>query len=110
VTDVEPPSGPDAAASGGGFASILNTTPKVIGSITALIAAISRLLIALNKAGLLGDGNGNEQEEAKSLFGPVDRPAGRVYFNGKTMYVHARGKTTPWCTSPIRERPCKTSP
>ena len=72
----------------------------MIGSITALIAAISGLLIALNKAGLLGDGNGSEtgtttSEEAKSLFGPVDRPAGNVYFNGKTMYVHAKGKTTP---------------
>jgi hypothetical protein len=95
VTDVEPPSGPDDADSGGGFVSLLNTTPKVIGSITALIAAISGLLIALNKAGLLGDGNDPETEEAKSLFGPVDRPFGRVYFNGKTMYVHANGKTTP---------------
>ena len=95
MTDVEPPSGPEDADSGGGFASILNTTPKVIASITALIAAISGLLIALTTAGILGDRNGNEPEEAKSLFTPVDRPAGRVYFNGKTMYVHAKGKTTP---------------
>ena len=96
MTDVEPPSGPDDADSGGGFASILNTTPKVIASITALIAAISGLLIALTTAGILGDRNGNEpEEEAKSLFTPVDRPAGRVYFDGKTMYVHAKGKTTP---------------
>ena len=95
MSDAEPPVGPDDADSGGGFASILNTTPKVIGSITALIAAISGLLIALRQAGLLGDGNGPETEEAKSLFQPMNRPTGRVYFDGKTMYVHTKEPATP---------------
>jgi hypothetical protein len=102
VTDAEPPAGPDDAEAGGGFASLLNTTPKVIGAITALIGAVSGLLIALNKAGLLGDGNGNgngtsTSKGVKSLFGELTRPIGRVYFDvdGKTMYVRAAMPRTP---------------
>jgi hypothetical protein len=100
VSETEPPVAPDDAESAGGFASFLNSTPKVIGAITALIGAVSGLLIALNRAGLLGDGNGSStgtttSEEAETLFGPMTRPVGRVYFDGKTMYVRAATPRTP---------------
>jgi len=39
MSDPEPPSGPDDD-SVSGLSSLLNSTPKVIGSITALIGAI----------------------------------------------------------------------
>jgi hypothetical protein len=95
VSDPEPPVAPDDAESAGGFASFLNSTPKMIGAITALIGAVSGLLIALNRVGLLGDGNGSSSEEAETLFGPMTRPVGRVYFDGKTMYVRAAMPRTP---------------
>jgi hypothetical protein len=100
VTDAEPPPAPDDADSGGGFTSFLNSTPKVIGAITALIGAVTGLLIALDRVGWLGDGNGGStgtttSEEAKSLFGSMTRPVGRVYFDGKTMYVRAGMPRTP---------------
>ena len=100
MTDAEPPAGPEEADPTGGFASVLNSTPKMIGAITALIGAISGLLIALNKAGVLGDGEGGgsgttTSEEAESLFTPGRSPAGRVYFDGKTMYVRVNDSNAP---------------
>ena len=95
MSDAEPPLAPDDADSGGGFASLLNSTPKVITAITALIGAVSGLLLALNKAGWLGDGNGSAtgtttSEAAEFPFGPRNDLDGRVYFVDKTMYVTAK--------------------
>lgn len=102
MTDAEPPQGPDDADSGGGFASLLNSTPKVITAITALIGAVSGLLIALNKAGIIGDGgssggNGTTTtEEAEGLFKAGKSPAGRVYFDEDgTMYVRVNRAEAP---------------
>jgi hypothetical protein len=67
----------------------------VIGSITALIGAISGLLIALNKVGLLGGGDVTTSRVAHGLFSPIKRPIGRVYFDGTTMYVKAAQPRTP---------------
>jgi len=73
----------------------------VITAIAALIGAVSGLLIALNKAGVLGDGGGGGSsgttttEEADSLFQAGRSPAGRVYFDGKTMYVRVNNAKAP---------------
>jgi hypothetical protein len=92
VDDLEPPESPDSDA-GGGLTSFLNNTRNVIGAITALILAISGLLVALDRAGILGgddgDGTTTETRPPDSLFGPITRPIGRVYFDGDTMYVRA---------------------
>ena len=97
MTDAEPPSAPDDDSSGSGLIAFLSSTPKMIGSITALIGAISGLLLALNKAGLLGGDNSEppETKPAQSLFSPMTRPVGRVYFDGTTMYVKAAQPRTP---------------
>ena len=100
MTDAEPPLGSDDADSGGGFASLLNSTPKVIGAITALIGAVSGLLIALNKTGVIGDSGSSgttttTEEEAETLFKSGRSPAGRVYFDGKTMYVRVNNAKAP---------------
>jgi hypothetical protein len=98
MNDPEPPAGLDDD-SGSGLSSFLNSTPKMIGSITALIGAITGLLLALNKAGLLG-GDGVEAgttqpQPADGLFSPIRRPVGRVYFDGTTMYVKAAKARAP---------------
>ena len=90
---------------GGGLGAFLSSAPRVIGSITALIGAVTGLLIALNKTGVIGgdgdDGGSTiptETVEANSIFEPLDRPPiGRVYFdgNGKTMYVRATKPNNP---------------
>jgi hypothetical protein len=68
----------------------------VIGSLTALIGAISGLLIALNNVGILGNGDTPiTSKPAESLFSPMTRPIGRVYFEGTTMYVKAAQPRTP---------------
>jgi hypothetical protein len=100
VTNAEPPVEPDSGESAGGFAGTLNSTPKVIGAITALIGAVTGLLIALNKVGFLGDGEGGgggttTTEEAEGLFQPIERPSGRVQFDGKTMYVRVNSPRAP---------------
>jgi hypothetical protein len=90
--DLEPPAeSHDPDVERGGVSSFLNSTRNVIGSITALIVAISGLLIALNKTGLL-DGNDDDEPTTETtptagLFAPITRPIGRVYFDGETMYV-----------------------
>jgi hypothetical protein len=96
LADLEPPAEPPESGAGGGIASFLNSTRGVIGSITALIVAVSGLLVALNRIGVLGgddDGTttrGTETTPTPRLFGEMTRPIGRVYFNGETMYVTAR--------------------
>jgi hypothetical protein len=96
VSDVEPPVTPDDAESGGGFTSFLNSTPKVIGAITALIGAVSGLLIALDKAGVIGDGEGSAtgtttaSEKAIGPFKERNGLDGRVYVVDSTMYVRTK--------------------
>jgi hypothetical protein len=88
---------------GGGLGAFLSSAPRVIGSITALIGAVTGLLIALNKTGVIdGGGNGGgpttttETIEEGGMFGPLDRPPiGRVYFDGKSMYVRATKPNNP---------------
>ena len=93
----------EETGTGGGLGAFLSSAPRVIGSITALIGAVTGLLIALNKTGIIGgdgdDGGSTiptETVEANSMFGPLDRPPiGRVYFDGKTMYVRATKPSNP---------------
>jgi hypothetical protein len=88
----------DETETGGGLGMFLSSAPRVIGSITALIGAVTGLLIALNKTGLIdgdGDGGGSSTmtetiDGTNSIFGTLERPPiGRVYFDGDTMYVRA---------------------
>ena len=93
----------EETGTGGGLGAFLSSAPRVIGSITALIGAITGLLIALNKTGVIGGDGDNggsttptETVEANSMFGPLDRPPiGRVYFVGETMYVTATKPNNP---------------
>lgn len=94
LTDLDPSSEPSDPGSGGGLLSFLNSTRSVIGAATALVVAVSGLLVALNKAGIL-DGDDNQTpnpkpEPATGLFRPMENPIGRVYFDGPTMYVKAK--------------------
>jgi hypothetical protein len=87
LADLEPPSGPDDSGSSGGLSAFLSTTPRVVGTITALIGAISGLLIALNKVGILGGDGGATTHVTPTvptstsqdilLFGPDTRGGGR---------------------------------
>ena len=85
----------EETGTGGGLGAFLSSAPRVIGSITALIGAVTGLLIALNKVGWLDGGGGGpttptETVEPNSLFGPLERPPiGNVYFVGETMYMTA---------------------
>jgi hypothetical protein len=97
LTDQEPPSGPEESESAGGLGAFLNTTPRIIAGITALIGAVSGLLIALNKAGVIGSGQGGSEsaaqvttdDAAQSLFTPGPRGNGKVRFDNGKMYVTA---------------------
>lgn len=94
MSDSEPQNGSDEP--GSWLSAFLSSTPRVIGSITALIGAISGLLIALNRVGIL-DGNSDDttSKPAESLFSQMTRPVGNVYFDGTTMYVKAAQPRTP---------------
>ncbi|HYZ91773.1 MAG TPA: hypothetical protein VFA34_05185 [Actinomycetota bacterium] len=93
MDDLPPTDESPDAGSGGGLGSFLNNTRNVIGAVTGLIVAVSGLLVALNKVGILGgdDDNGpkTETRPPATIFGPIKRPIGRVYFDGETMYVRA---------------------
>jgi hypothetical protein len=94
LADLEPPTEPPDSEGGGGIGSFLNSTRGIISSITALIAAVTGLLIALNKTGILDGGNGGgattTTTETAGPFGAMARPPiGRVYFDGGAMYVRA---------------------
>jgi len=95
LSDLDPSPDVEETGTGGGLGAFLSSAPRVIGSITALIGAVTGLLIALNKTGVIGDGGGSTTptetiDDADGIFGPLDRPPiGRVYFDGKTMYVRA---------------------
>jgi hypothetical protein len=92
VDNLETPESPDSG-SGGGLSGFLNNTRNVIGAVTGLVVAISGLLIALNRVGVLDGDDGEETttetRPPKGLFGEITRPIGRVYFDGETMYVRA---------------------
>jgi hypothetical protein len=93
VADLEPPAEPPESGAGGGITSFLNSTRAVVGAITALIVAVSGLLIALNRIGVLGgddDDGTTETKPTSHLFREMTRPIGRVYFDRTTMYVTAR--------------------
>jgi hypothetical protein len=66
----------------------------VIGAVTGLIAAVSGLLIALNKAGLL-DGDGGNEPKPKTASTVFPERPGIVYFDGSTMYVHTKRPRSP---------------
>jgi hypothetical protein len=89
LDDLQPPDESPDSGAGGGLGSFLNSTRNVIGAITGLILAISGLLVALNKVGILDGGDGDEATTETRPFGPITRPIGRVYFDGETMYVRA---------------------
>jgi hypothetical protein len=90
LADFEPPAERPDTGSGGGISSFLSSTRNIIGGVTGLIVAISGLLIALNKVGLLDRDDDGPTIET-TIFGPMTRPIGRVYFEdeGETMYVKA---------------------
>lgn len=95
LADIEPTDGSDPEPGGGfGISSFLSSAPRAIGSITALIGAVTGLLIALNKVGILGDDGGGATTTTTKMngseyFQAFNRPQGSVYFEGKTMYVKA---------------------
>jgi hypothetical protein len=100
LSDPGPPDGSDDSGLTGLLGSFFGSVPRVIGSITGLIAAVTGLLVALNKVGILGgDGGGGggttTSGPAESIFAPLTRPNGRVYFDGKTMYVKAAAAGRP---------------
>ena len=78
--DPEPPAGPDDpdSSSGGlsGLMGFMGSTPRVIGAITALVGALSGLLLALNKAGILGDGGGGASPTTTQTNGTTTTAAG----------------------------------
>jgi len=49
----------EETGTGGGLGAFLSSAPRVIGSITALIGAVTGLLIALNKTGVIGGDGGD---------------------------------------------------
>jgi hypothetical protein len=90
LADLEPPDGSDSEPGGGfGIGSFLSTVPRAIGSITALIGAVTGLLIALNQVGFLDGDDGDDATTTTRVFSEITRPMGRLYFDGKTMYVKA---------------------
>jgi hypothetical protein len=97
VSDPEPSSGPEDSESTGWLGAFLSSTPRVLGSVTALIGAISGLIIALEKAGVIGGDSETAitqvttgGQDAKSLFAPGPRGNGEVRFEDGTMYVTAK--------------------
>lgn len=110
MADFEPPGGSHDSEPGGGIGigSFLNSAPRAIGSITALIGAVTGLLIALNKVGILGgdNGGGGTTTTGSGIFTPFTRPTGsRVYFDGKTMYVKAATPTRPLLVLANQDKP-----
>jgi hypothetical protein len=80
---------PDAGAGGGGITSFLTSVRGVISTFAALVIAVGGLITALNQVGLIGDGDDDATSGSGTIFGPVERPNGRVYFDEELMYVRA---------------------
>ncbi len=90
----------DGGGGSGGIISFLTSVRGIVSTFATLVLAISGLIAALNQAGVIG---GDDSEAAStdattattttsqstSLFGPVTRPNGEVYFDGEQMYVRA---------------------
>jgi hypothetical protein len=109
MSDIEPTEGSGDADSGGWLASFFNTTPRVIGSISGLIVAVSGLLIALSKAGLLGGDTPDSKttpakttpakttpaETPPQIFSEFNRSNGELSFEGNTMYIEAKQPRSP---------------
>ena len=103
MADTEPPLGSDNSDSSGGLSAFLNTTPKMISGVAALIGAVTGLVIALNKAGVLGSDNaastvsttqtgGTTTGSGTALFGAKTQGGGdgRVWVENGTLYINAR--------------------
>jgi hypothetical protein len=120
LSDVDPTDGSgDAGSGGGGLASLFNTTPKVIGSISGLLVAVSGLLIALNKAGLVGGDTDPKTTSEKTIssqpppssqpptaiFSEFDRRNGKLYFQDGTMYIQAKQTRSPVVALSKQEAP-----
>jgi len=88
----------------GGIISFLTSVRGIVSTFATLVLAISGLIAALNQAGVIGGDDVDAATtgatttapattttttESTSLFGPVTRPNGRVYFDGEQMYVRA---------------------
>ena len=85
---------PDAGGGGGGITSFLTSVRGVVSTFAALVIAIGGLITALNQVGLIGGDDDaatttTTTSKSTSLFGPVERPNGRVYFDEQLMYVRA---------------------
>jgi hypothetical protein len=118
VPDIEPTEESGDGDSGGGLAWFFNTTPKVIGAISGLIVAVSGLLIALNKTGVL-DGTADSQttpaqttptnttpaKTPPEVFSEFDRRNGKLSFEGSTMYIQAKQPRSPVVALSNQEAP-----
>jgi hypothetical protein len=85
---------------GGGIISFLTSVRGIVSTFATLVLAISGLIAALNQAGVIGGEDTTvagtttpppttTTTQSTSLFGPVTRPNGEVYFDGEQMYVRA---------------------
>ena len=109
MSDIEPTEESGDGDSGGGLASFFSTTPKVIGSISGLIVAVSGLLIALNKTGVLDGGTADSPttpatttspkptppKPPTQVFSEFDRRNGKLSFEDGTMYIKAKQPRSP---------------
>jgi hypothetical protein len=111
LDDLEPTDESPDSGAGGGLGSFLNSTRNVVGAATGLILAISGLVVALNKVGILDRGGDDETttetRPPAGLFGPITRPIGRVYFDGETMYVRAAQAGRPLLHLADQEKPLR---
>jgi hypothetical protein len=93
------PAGPDD--SGSGIIGFLSGSRNLIATIATLIGAVSGLVLALNKAGIIGgddpdvvSGTTTEptvtEKPPGRLFPEARRPNGNVYYDGETMYVKTK--------------------
>lgn len=84
---------------GGGIVSFLTSVRGVISTFAALVLAIGGLVTALNQAGVIGPDDDPPPPTtvagSTTIFGPVERPNGRVYFDGEQMYVRASAPGRP---------------
>jgi hypothetical protein len=101
---------PDAG-DGGGITSFLTGVRGLVATIAALVVAVGGLITALHQVGILG-GDGDDGKttptttrQESNLFGPLTRPNGRVYFDGKNMFVTASRPNQPLLHLADREEP-----
>lgn len=97
MSDHEPPLGPEDSEPTSWLGAFLSSTPRVLGSVTALIGAVSGLIIALDKVGVIGGDSDTAITQvttgggdAESLFAPGPRGNGDVRLEDGTMYVTAK--------------------